>query len=798
MTERNSDLSRHQNRHDLPHLDLRNGQEGHRRIAIITTELVGFHRNGGIGTCYTNLACALAQDGHDVHVVLAQLSPLSKEQEVLELCRYKERDVHVHLLNFPKNPVSYHSFPHARCQAAHAVYLKLAELDALAPFDLVHVSDGYGLGLDCLRLKHQGLAFQKTLFLVGLHSPTLWVEEAQGTMNFHADLLTRDVAEKSMIALADMLWSPSQYLLDWVRSNDWQLPPVCFVKPYLNTPLTSTTQLSSGATSGLASETKRLVFFGRLEPRKGIYLFLNALASLHREIPVASLPEVIFLGKSVELSAGAGRGQQSAEYIKDFMGNLPYSWRIEDHLEREEALSFLAVPGSLAVMPALVDNSPNTIYECLDLGIPFVASRTGGIPDLIHPEDLGHSTFLHHDPANPTLSPSENLAKHLRGFLLQKAPLKPSRPSYDPHEIKHKWLEWHKSIPLASKHSQELSDILEHPLPSCLAVCMATAGRRVQLIQRAIESLKAQTLQGFHFILINDGSTDPDFLAFCDSQASDFASRGWAIVHQENRYVGASRNRAASIASQPLLLFMDDDNQAQPQEVETFLKAHAHKNADLYTCGLRYLDEHGSPIKLEDGREAVFIPVGPDATLGIMDNCFGDINFMIRKDTFHSLGGFPEQRGLPFTDWVFLARAFLRGAKMDVIPVVLFDYTITQVSLSRSDREQVTSRSLLCQEYASCLPPDIRLLPYSLHFAMRDMGGGMCGNPLTPSNQLQFTRQWAEKTIKYYKERAERYENKVNWYKNRTKVLKDKITHLKERLQVSNKKKNFFAKLSWF
>ena len=60
-------------------------------------------------------------------------------------------------------------------------------------------------------------------------------------------------------------------------------------------------------------------------------------------------------------------------------------------------------PGTLAVMPSLQDNSPNTVYECLEHGIPFIASNVGGVPELIAPEDHARVLF------EPT---SEGLGEH--------------------------------------------------------------------------------------------------------------------------------------------------------------------------------------------------------------------------------------------------------------------------------------------------------------------------------------------------------------------------------------------------
>ena len=44
-------------------------------------------------------------------------------------------------------------------------------------------------------------------------------------------------------------------------------------------------------------------------------------------------------------------------------------------------------------MRSRIENSPYTVYECAEMGIPFVATRVGGVPDLVLPEDHGEALF---------------------------------------------------------------------------------------------------------------------------------------------------------------------------------------------------------------------------------------------------------------------------------------------------------------------------------------------------------------------------------------------------------------------
>ena len=86
------------------------------------------------------------------------------------------------------------------------------------------------------------------------------------------------------------------------------------------------------------------------------------------------------------------------------------SLTFETTLDQHEALDQLRRPGTLAVMPSYEENSPNTVYECLENGIPFIASNAAGIRELVAPDDRDRVLF------EPTV---EGIAEALRRTLLR-------------------------------------------------------------------------------------------------------------------------------------------------------------------------------------------------------------------------------------------------------------------------------------------------------------------------------------------------------------------------------------------
>jgi len=67
----------------------------------------------------------------------------------------------------------------------------------------------------------------------------------------------------------------------------------------------------------------------------------------------------------------------ASEYSIDYLSN----YNTEEHARFWEQIDCLFVPSR-------ADNSPNVIHEAKSLGIPVVASKTGGIPEILTKEDI--------------------------------------------------------------------------------------------------------------------------------------------------------------------------------------------------------------------------------------------------------------------------------------------------------------------------------------------------------------------------------------------------------------------------
>src|SRR5581483_4801043 len=247
-------------------------------------------------------------------------------------------------------------------------------------FDVIPFNDCCGEGSAALAAKRTGLAFRDSLLVVGLHSPSRWVFELNHTLPSSTTAAAFDFSERVSTAAADVLWSPSRYLLDWIADHGFALPDHTFVQQYV---MPSAPRPAARTGNGI----REIVFFGRLEERKGLRTFCNAIDSLQDDLARHNVT-ITFLGKPETCA-----GMPSLDYI----AKRAKSWRAPlktlTSLGQPDALAYLRDGGRLAVMPSPADNSPCTIYEALAEQVPFLAARSGGIPELIAEGDRDHVLF---------------------------------------------------------------------------------------------------------------------------------------------------------------------------------------------------------------------------------------------------------------------------------------------------------------------------------------------------------------------------------------------------------------------
>jgi O-antigen biosynthesis protein len=618
------------------------------RVCIATWEIEGPSRNAGIGTAYTSLADALKRAGHDV-TILFLLGCHPTDGNMIDWVDYYRTEKGMKLIPLPMaheprihaawaSSVSYHTY----------VWLKEHQYE----FDVIHFPECQGLAFYSLLAKRQGLAFDDTIFVVSTHGPTLWVKE--GSQDYLRNLgeLEIDFMERTSVSAADVVVSPSQYLLAWMQQNGWELPQRTYVAPYVLPQGLVSEEPVPGRRSNKIDE---IVFFGRLEIRKGLKLFCDALDELCADRPDREF-EVAFLGKETQLY-----GRSSIGYISDRSKAWSVPWHIVSNKYQKAAIEYLKGAGRLAVISSLSDNFPNTVLECVGAGIPLLASNVGGIPEIIDSADRKNVCF---EPR------PDVLAERIRSALEQGAVS--ARPSASFADTERSWVHWHAGLSNRTKNQLPVRNdrpTSRESIFPLVSVCFVYNVRE-KGAAATLASLRQQDYPHLEIILAecgSDGSPPSNAAADADGYQGPDLHR----IFRRGTEIGAGRNAAVREAKGEYLFFVDDHTLLlMPNAISIFVQVAQRVDADILTSAISFFigsSNGSSENRLEHSRRPF---LGGDAATGAFVNCFGSTNALVRRDAFDTVGGFSDEAVSTLDDWEFFSIAALMGLRIETMPEV--------------------------------------------------------------------------------------------------------------------------------
>jgi glycosyltransferase involved in cell wall biosynthesis len=384
------------------------------KVCVVSSEFLGPVKNGGIATATSGLLTQLAKDGHDVTLLYTLVEygvPWSGDRPWGHWvwAREKEGITLTHI----KHSGDYRSWREKSWCVKEAI--------AAGEFDVVYFNEHHGNGYYSLLAKRCGIhPFASQLHCVITHGSIEWVFDINDQYANRAADVEMIGLERRTVELADLIIAPSGYLLKQYQSYGWQLAPHV-VQPY------AIFQNPKKIPADGSVPVDELVFFGRLETRKGLWLFCEALTALGPELDGKT---VTFLGRMTDTS-----GVSSGVQIINRAGKWPCRVKLLTNFDQEEAINYLRQPGRVAVMPSLADNSPCVIYECMESGIPFLTTLGSGAEELIHP-DSWKDVMCEPD--------ATSLAKAVNHILRRGASF--GRPRFDPVENLKVWSKWHAAL----------------------------------------------------------------------------------------------------------------------------------------------------------------------------------------------------------------------------------------------------------------------------------------------------------------------------------------------------------------
>jgi hypothetical protein len=400
-----------------------------------------------------------------------------------------------------------------------------------------------------------------------------------------------------------------------------------------------------------------VIFFGRLEVRKGILIFLDALRKLAAEMPAAEPPiRVTFLGRPGYTPDG--NGQISVEKVREEVAPA-FSLETLTDLGHREAMEFLAKHNdALVVCPSLVDNSPYAIIECLELGLNIIAARSGGIPELFE----GEGRLF-----EPT---TDGLVSKLRDGLANLLP--PLSKRYGATSSRESW-----------------TAFCERTLPELRATMRAT---------------DAAPASPAHVILIGDGPDSALLESLSSLESQTQAAASVTVARLEKGHAGEEVDRLCSkrgwkvvpaadapgFEADSLVVVLRCGARLEPHAIARLSASMTFSGADALSCrGIVRMAPGGA----SDTR--AFEPTGACLEGGILFNTIGEGVFITRGKHLATHGCPHAPWARRNAIWCFLAGLAALGKAVDVVPEVLVSFPRESGALGWKDLDYPQHKALL-------------------------------------------------------------------------------------------------------
>jgi glycosyltransferase involved in cell wall biosynthesis len=191
-----------------------------------------------------------------------------------------------------------------------------------------------------------------------------------------------------------------------------------------------------------------------------------------------------------------------------------------------------------------------------------------------------------------------------------------------------------------------------------------------KLLYEAIESVEAAEKNLYEIIVVNDGSTDEASKKI----AEDLARRGYHVINQENKGLGAARNTGIQAAKGEFILPLDSDNKIKPQYITESIAILKRDQG----IGVVY----GNPVFFGDvEKKRKFKPFEFNRELLLFVN-YIDACAVYRKELWQQVSGYDETMPwMGLEDWDLWLRMSDRNVGFHHLDKEMFYYRVVKNSM---------------------------------------------------------------------------------------------------------------------
>jgi glycosyltransferase involved in cell wall biosynthesis len=657
------------------------------RIAFISFEYPPDTAVGGIATYVGQAAAMLAQRGHEVEVFSASPDRAGT---------FEENGIRVHRV-----------IASDRKRFRFAIGPVYAARASQARFDVLEGPEYMADAAEAARL------CSSAALVVRLHTPSFviddmmrppipralrwrtefgawrrksrapwWVDHGSDVEHLHA----RD---------ADLITAPSHAVVA-ITARRWDIDPSAVsVVPNVYQP--------DEKLLSIETEVRRntVTFIGRIERRKGVIDLVDAIPTVLRQFPEARFR---FVGKPSRSPSGSGT---MVDFLRARLGGAAGAVEFVPHVSRQGMAEILAGT-DICVFPSIWENFAYTCLEAMAAGRGVVASSSGGMAEIIRNGQTG----LLVPPRSPARiaravvsmlkDPAERvrMGKAARQDVLDRFSFKTLAPMQEAC--------YQQAI---ENRARRLARSPAKPSP-LISVLMPVYNTSAYLRQ-AIDSILAQDLGDFEFLILDDGSSDGSKKIIAEYAGTDSRIRFLPLPHQG--YVPIlchwlEWTRGEFIAR------MDSDDVAMPQRFSHQIQyLRDHPECVIVGSRVRGIDPLGAFLFDSDhplAHEEIDAMLMRGSGWGIVHPVA-----MMRREAALAVGGYRAPYAYAEDLDLFLRLA--EYGKLANLPEILLQYRQHTASVNRT-RQPAQARSIeaavrdACARRGITLPPDWRYQPKAL------------------------------------------------------------------------------------
>lgn len=359
---------------------------------------------GGIGTYVQHITRLLAEHGETVHVIGERWEGAPRRTEYQ--C---DGRVVIHRISSEDRELYPSLVPGAAAEAEVAAMLRsdflpqwfswvaaglVERLVAEQEIDVIEAQEWEAPLFYFLQRRALGLGpSRRPPCLVHLHSPTEFIFKENDWPLDRPDYQPQKRCEDYVIHAADGHLCPSEFLAAQASAHYGLTSPIEVIPLPLGDGREQhrDRQVWSGGD---------ITFVGRLEPRKGIIEFVDAAIAVSRERPDLRFN---FIGSDNRYNDRLSVHDLLSHRIPDAQKT---AFRFQGGKPRAQVLALLG-KARIAAVPSRWENFPNTCVEAMASGLPVLATRNGGMAEMIRD---GESGWLAPDGSAPL---SERIAEAL-------------------------------------------------------------------------------------------------------------------------------------------------------------------------------------------------------------------------------------------------------------------------------------------------------------------------------------------------------------------------------------------------